>query len=81
LLLQHEMAANVALGHLRPSQSTPISANVRYAPNSDHSRHQAEMTRSANRDRRTAAISISTRSPLRRWRAALMRALIKRGSV
>jgi hypothetical protein len=36
------------MGHLRPSQSTPVPANVRYAPNSDRSGLGFDMSLSAD---------------------------------
>jgi hypothetical protein len=36
-------------GHSRPSHSAPAPVNVRYASNSDRSRHWSELTLSANR--------------------------------
>src|SRR5665811_1771944 len=37
-------------GHSLPIHSAPMSTNVRYAPNSDHSRHGSELTRCAKSD-------------------------------
>src|ERR1035437_9737462 len=51
---------------LAPSTPCRSPGALRYAPNSDHSRHESELTLSANRDRCTAANSISIRSPRRR---------------
>src|SRR5450759_4269831 len=36
----------IHLGHSRPTHSAPVPINVRYASNSDHSRHESELTRS-----------------------------------
>ena len=41
-----------ALGHSRPIHSAPVPSNVRYASNSDHSRHRSEVTRSAKSEHR-----------------------------
>jgi hypothetical protein len=60
-----------ALGQLLPSQFGPVANNVRYASDSDHSRHWSDLTRRAKSDRRTAANSIAIRSPRWRGRAAL----------
>src|SRR5450756_1229716 len=38
------------VGHSLPIHSAPMSTNVRYAPNSDHSRHGSELTRCAKSD-------------------------------
>src|SRR5664279_1968171 len=38
------------LGHSRPSFSAQVPANVRYAPESDHSRYEPELTLSAISD-------------------------------
>jgi hypothetical protein len=38
------------MGHSLPIHSTLMANNVRCYSNSDHSRHEAELTRSANRD-------------------------------
>src|SRR5450631_149280 len=45
-------------GQSRPSHSAPMVTNVRYDPNSDHSRYECECPLSATSDRRTAANSI-----------------------
>jgi hypothetical protein len=37
-----------ALGHSLQTHSAPVPINVRYASDSDHSRHGSELTRSAN---------------------------------
>jgi hypothetical protein len=37
------------MGHSRPSHLAPVPTIVRYASNSDHSRHASEMTRCAIR--------------------------------
>jgi hypothetical protein len=37
-----------ALGHSLQRNSASVLANVRYASDSDHSRHGSELTRSAN---------------------------------
>src|ERR1035437_8174586 len=39
--------ATSEMGHSRPMDPAPIPTNVRYAPNSDHSRHESELTRCA----------------------------------
>lgn len=39
-----------ALGHSRPSHAAPVPTNVRYASNSNHSKHESKLTRSAEAD-------------------------------
>src|SRR5664279_38397 len=42
-------------GQSRPSHSAPVVTNVRYDPNSDHSRYECECPLSSNSNRCTAA--------------------------
>jgi hypothetical protein len=38
-----------SLGHSRPTHSVPVPTDVRYGSDSDHSKHESELTLSANK--------------------------------
>ena len=58
-----------SLGHLRPTHSAPVPANVRSAHNSDRFWRPSEMTPCAMSDQRTAANGTVIQSPRRRARS------------
>src|ERR1035437_7353073 len=61
------------LGHSRPSHSAPDPANVRYASNSDHSKHKSELTLRSSRPEEFHLQALPGR--VEDWRAGVGRSL------